>query len=90
MTTNLLKYRVRDKQNKPTNTWMPVTPEVIRSPVRYSEVVKIRRALAYNMRREGFTCKDIGAILNQHESTIEYGLTKVDYNYIEVVKSIKL
>jgi hypothetical protein len=85
-----LKYFVRDKQGRATDTKLPVTPEIILSGVQYREVVAIRRAIAYNLRREGLTCKDIGAILNKSESTIEYGLDKVDFGLVEAVKGIEL
>jgi hypothetical protein len=85
-----LKYFVRDKQGRATNTKLPVTPEIILSGVQYREVVAIRRAIAYNLRRQGLTCKRIGAILNKSESTIEYGLDKVDFGLVEAVKGIEL
>jgi len=85
-----LKYRLRDKQGRATDTKLPVTPEIILSGVQYREVVAIRRAIAYNLRRQGLTCKRIGAILNKSESTIEYGLDKVDFGLVEKVKSIEL
>jgi len=85
-----LKYRLRDKQGRATNTKLPVTPEIILSGVQYREVVAIRRAIAYNLRRQGLTCKRIGDILNKSESTIEYGLDKVDFGLVEAVKGIEL
>jgi len=85
-----LKYRLRDKQGRATNTKLPVTPEIILSGVQYREVVAIRRAIAWNLRRQGLTCKRIGAILNKSESTIEYGLDKVDFGLVELVKTIEL
>ena len=85
-----LKYFVRDKQGRATDTKLPVTPEIILSGVQYREVVAIRRAIAWNLRRQGLTCKRIGAILNKSESTIEYGLDKVDFGLVDKVKSIQL
>jgi hypothetical protein len=78
MNQNQLKYRLRDKQNRLTDTWMPVTKELILSGIQYREIVAIRRAIAWNLRRKGLTCQEIGAIYNQHPSTICHGLDKVD------------
>jgi hypothetical protein len=90
MNQNQLKYRLRDKQNRLTDTWMPVTKELILSGIQYREIVAIRRAIAWNLRRKGLTCQEIGAIYNQHPSTICHGLDKVDFNLVELVKTIEL
>jgi hypothetical protein len=90
MNTNQLKYRLRDKNNRLTDTWMPVTKELILSGIQYREIVAIRRAIAWNLRRKGYTCVEIGEIYNQHPSTICHGLDKVDLSLIEAVKVFEI
>lgn len=90
MTTNLLKYRLRDKSGHPTDTWLPITPEVIRSKLQYDEIVQVRHALSHNMRQSGLTWVEIGAVLNRSENSVLAGARKAKKDYIDVVKSIQL
>lgn len=85
-----LKYRIRDKWNHPTNTWLPITAEHITGDLRYPEIVKARHAIAYNLRQEGYTWVQIGAILNKSKATVIQGAKKAEKDMIELVKELNL
>jgi len=85
-----LKYRLRDKSGHPTDTWADITPEIIRSRLQYDEIVKVRHAIAYNMRQAGCTWVEIGYTLNRSTNSVLAGARKADMSLVEVVKTIEL
>jgi hypothetical protein len=82
-----LTYFIRDKHGKKTDTTAPITIEVIRSKVRYDEVVRVRYALCWIMRRNGLKRAEIAECLNIHQNNVIPYAVKAD---MRVVKEIRL